>query len=77
MSTPKNTRPVREIATVVVSDAIPSFRTRRRAARDARRADLTIRTLDPRVLETALDLAGGDFRRLRIMADGSIMVMNA
>lgn len=32
--------------------------------------------VDPRVMEAALELAGGDFNRLQIERDGSVVVLN-
>lgn len=31
---------------------------------------------DPRVMKTALELAGGDARRLQILPDGAVLVLN-
>ncbi len=33
-------------------------------------------SVDPRVMATALELAGGDARRLQIMPDGGVLVRN-
>ncbi len=42
-----------------------------------RRVEPTVSvTVDPRVMATALELAGGDARRLQIMSDGSVLVRN-
>ncbi len=45
-------------------------------ARRSHRAPVTVRRPDPRVWSHALQLAGGDHRRLEVLSDGTVVVHN-
>ncbi|MDP9435981.1 MAG: hypothetical protein M3P93_12635 [Actinomycetota bacterium] len=48
----------------------------RPAARSRRALEVVVRRPDPRAWRQALQLTGGDHRRLEVLADGSVTVHN-
>ncbi len=46
------------------------------AARSRRALEVVVRRPDPRAWRQAMQLAGGDQRRLEVLADGSVTVHN-
>lgn len=74
-------RRIREAAVVIVetavdgSDVRPAPKPGQRA--QGRTGSTRVRRVDAEVLRVALERAGGDYRRLRFLEDGSVLVANA
>ena len=66
---------VRDTATIIVEVPVDGSR-RRRTGKRSGPAQVTVRRVDPLVLEVALQIADGDYRRLQFQADGSVVVIN-
>lgn len=65
------------VETVANAEAVAkAVKPRRAPARKARPAKVVTVTADPRVMATAVELAGGDLTRLTIEPDGSVIVWN-
>lgn len=74
-------RRVRDTVTVVVETTVSGKGARAVAkpgvAPQGSHGRVRVREIDADVLKVALKVAGGDYRRLRFLEDGSVLVTNA